>query len=100
MPRLRTFYAKNGTTWSVWRIEASVGRDVTGMPRTWLLFQDEEGTERRRLVDFPPAWESLSDERLELLCRMATPARGWGRPSPPGGVSQIEDLAGVDAEEE
>jgi hypothetical protein len=100
MARLKTYHTKSGTSWSVWCIEASIGRDVTGMPRTWLLFQDEEGTERRRLVDFPATWESLSDERLELLCRLATPSKNWSRPSPPGGVSQIEGLAEVEADDE
>jgi hypothetical protein len=95
---LKTFAARNGTPWSVWRIESTTSRDVAGMPRAWLLFQDEEGTERRRLVDFPAAWETLSDERLEQLCRIATPARGWSRPSPPGGVASIDDPAGMVAD--
>ena len=99
MAVIKTFRARNGINWSAWLIEASVGRDVAGMPRSWLLFQDEDATERRRLVDFPAAWQSLSDERLELLCRMATPAKGWSRPSPPGGVAQVDGLAGVDADD-
>lgn len=90
---LKTFTDDNGTSWSAWRIDATVGRDVRGMPRSWLVFQDESGTERRRLVHFPDDWESLSNERLEMLCRVATPSREWGRPSPPGGTAQINEFA-------
>ena len=97
MPALKTFRAHNGSSWSVWCIDT--GRDIKGMPRSWLLFQDEEGNERRRLTDFPATWESLSDARLEQLCRLAIPGKEWGRPSPPGGVAQIDGLAGVDADE-
>jgi hypothetical protein len=90
---LKTFKDADGTTWSVWRIDATVGRDVRGMPRRWLVFQDEPGTERRRLVEFPDHWESLSDEGLAQLCRAATPGKEWGRPSPPGGMSQLDEFA-------
>ena len=96
---LKTFSDASGTTWSVWRIDATVGRDVRGMPRRWLVFQDEAGEERRRLVDFPDNWETLSDDKLDRLCRAATPAREWGRPSPPGGLAQIDDLAGIRSDE-
>jgi hypothetical protein len=87
---LRTFTARDGTTWSVWRIEATAPSEVLSVPRDWLMFQDDAGAERRRLVSFPPNWETLSDERLELLSKIAVPARGWGRPSPPGGTSSVD----------
>ena len=95
---LKTFCDANGMTWTVWRIDATVGRDVRGMPQRWLVFQDEAGTERRRLVDFPDEWDSLSDERLTQLCRVATPSREWGRPSPPGGTAQVGDFTGIKSE--
>jgi hypothetical protein len=95
---LRTFATPDGTTWSVWRIQASAPSEVLGVPRDWLLFQDESGEERRRLVSFPPNWETLPDERLALLLKLAIPARGWGRPSPPGGVSESELGSASDAE--
>lgn len=87
---LRTFRARDGSVWSVWRIESTVRSDVLDTPHEWLLFQDDDATERRRLVDFPENWEALPDERLELLCRMATPAKTWTTLSPPGGVPTIE----------
>ena len=96
---LKTFVDEKGTTWSVWRINATVGRDVRGMPRAWLVFQDEPGTERRRLVDFPDHWESLNDAGLARLCRAATPAKEWGRPSPPGGTAQVDDFTGIKSED-
>jgi hypothetical protein len=96
---LKTFKSANGTTWSVWRIDASVGRDVRGMPKAWLVFQDEAGTERRRLVSFPDHWETLSEAGLAQLCATATPAREWGRPSPPGGMASVDELAELKPED-
>lgn len=93
---LRTFTARDGSIWSVWRIEASVSSDLIDMPREWLLFQDEAGAQRRRLVDFPANWESLPDERLELLCKIAVPSRSWVKFSPPGGVAAIEEAPVTD----
>lgn len=95
---LRTFADRDGTTWSVWRIQATAPSQVLGVPHDWLLFQDDAGTERRRLVSFPANWESLSDERLELLSRVAVPARGWGRPSPPGGLTSADIEEASDAD--
>ena len=96
---LKTFRDEKGMIWTVWRLDATVGRDVRGMPKRWLVFQDEPGTERRRLTDFPDQWESLSDDRLATLCQAATPGREWGRPSPPGGMSQVNDLTGIKTED-
>ena len=43
----------------------------------WLSF--DSGAQRQRVAPIPPGWETVSDERLELLCRVATPAR-WSDP--------------------
>jgi hypothetical protein len=37
----------------------------------WLAFQTEDGSERRRLRQVPANWADLSDERLDLLLRVA-----------------------------
>ena len=44
-------------------------RDLLG---GWLCF--ESATEKRRLPPIPRNWESASEERLNLLCRVATEA--------------------------
>ena len=62
------------------------------MPPKWLSFQNEDGSQRCRLVDVPPNWQSLTDERLDLLRRLATPATlAAHRNSPPGGVAPFTD---------
>jgi hypothetical protein len=91
---IRTFAAPDGSTWLVWRVERTSGDVVPGAPREWLVFQSEDGTERRRLLEMPPNWEDVSDERLDLLRRIATPAKGWERPSLPGGVKRPEEATG------
>ena len=82
---IRTFRARNGSTWSVRRIESSATVTVPGAPREWLAFQDEGGSERRRLFNIPADWQDMSDERLDLLRRHAEPSRYQLRPTPPGG---------------
>jgi hypothetical protein len=96
---LRTFLSRDGTTWSVWRIESVSAAVVPGTPTEWLCFQDMEGTERRRLFEYPENWDELPDERLDLLRRMAEAVKLWQRPSPPGGVQRIEDASSADSEE-
>jgi hypothetical protein len=83
---LRTFRARNGSIWSVRRIESTATVIVPGAPREWLAFQDESGTDRRRIFNVPPNWEDLSDERLDLLRRYAEPSRFQPRATPPRGT--------------
>ena len=87
---LKTFRVPDGTTWTAWRVETSVPV-VPGTPSVWLAFQNEDGTERRRLLEVPEDWEQLSDQLLDLLRRMAEPVVSWKRPSPPNGVSIQKD---------
>ena len=96
---LRTFLSRDGTTWSVWRIDSVSAAVVPGTPTEWLCFQDTEGTERRRLFEYPENWDELPDERLDLLRKMAEAVKLWQRPSPPGGVQRIEDASSADSEE-
>lgn len=86
---LRTFVASDGTTWTAWLVQSGFAATVPGTPTEWLAFQNEDNTERRRLLEVPDGWEALPDERLDLLRRMAEPVRGWAsRHTPPGGVDQ------------
>ena len=86
---LRTFVASDGTTWTAWLVQSSGVVTVPGTPTEWLAFQNEDGTERRRLLEIPDGWELLPDERLDLVRRMAEPVKQWAsRHTPPGGVDQ------------
>lgn len=83
---LRTFVAQDGTTWTVWLVQTSGLSGVTGTPPEWLAFQNEDDSQRRRLIEVPAGWDTLSDDRLDLLRRMAEPVKGWAsRHTPPGG---------------
>ncbi|MDB4890139.1 MAG: hypothetical protein JWL61_1994 [Gemmatimonadetes bacterium] len=88
---LKTFRAPDGTIWTAWRVETGAAPVVPGTPSVWLAFQNEDGTERRRLMEVPDDWEQLSDQLLDLLRRMAEPVAAWKRASPPGGVSLPKD---------
>jgi hypothetical protein len=66
----RIFRANDGTMWTVWLVRAEVAAVTVGVPREWLAFQNQDGTERRRLMQIEPKWDELSDERLDFLRRM------------------------------
>ena len=83
---LKTFRAADGSTWTAWRVETGTTPVVPGTPSMWLAFQNEDGSERRRLLEVPEDWERLSDQSLDLLRRMAEPVGQGRRASPPGGV--------------
>ncbi len=69
---LRTFLAADGHTWTVWLVRPSrSAHPQLGIPVEWLAFQSDDESERRRLLEVPPHWEDLSDERLDLLRRIA-----------------------------
>jgi hypothetical protein len=40
----------------------------------WLVFEKEDGTERRRLNQVPEDWAHLAPEHLLRLCALAVPA--------------------------
>ena len=86
---LRTFVGSDGKTWTAWLVQTGGVPAVPGTPTQWLAFQTEDGTERRRLLEIPDGWESLPDERLDLVRRMAEPVKTWAsRHTPPGGITQ------------
>ena len=88
---LRSFLSRDGTTWTVWQVRADSPTSVPGTPTEWIAFQNADGTERRRLLDAPPGWDELPDDRLDLLRRMAEPVTLLAsRHSPPAGVEAQE----------
>ena len=78
---LRSFDDRNGEGWQVWRVTpaSSVLERSSWMEgefrQGWLCFESLSTGERRRLAPVPENWETLPTERLELLCRVASPAR-------------------------
>ena len=83
---IHEFVDSRGVRWRVWSIIPSNARAVNPELRDgWLAF--DSGTERRRVGPIPKEWEQMSPERLELLCRLASP----GRASDPSGIPIVPD---------
>lgn len=59
----------------MWSVEPTASGRAVGAPLRdgWLCFQRADGGERLRLArsDAPPGWETLPDEKLDLLRRVA-----------------------------
>ena len=71
---IRIFTDSTGVEWRVWSTVPSNAAAVSPDLRDgWLSF--DSGSQRRRVGPIPPGWEAVSDERLELLCLVATPTR-------------------------
>ena len=85
---VRVFTDRSGQRWNVWRVQPT--SSTAGLQERfrngWLCFECEGGASRARLPldDAPAGWETLPDERLELLCRLAEVA------SRPRGVTPAE----------
>lgn len=70
------FSSKDGVRWRVWHVETPPSRAHLMDPQFrngWLVFEREDGTERRRFNQVPDDWASLPNERLALLCQIAVP---------------------------
>lgn len=88
----REFVDSQGREWRVWSTVPSAPRALTsGFERGWLTF--ESGHELRRHAPIPEGWSELSVQRLELLCRSATPATT--RHTPPRGLPRAPDSGGL-----
>jgi hypothetical protein len=92
---LRTFQASDGRTWRVWMVRTSKPNSRFARSPEWLAFQTEDESERRRLHQVPANWADLSDERLDLLLRVAElvdgPPRGRATPTAePGDLTEAQ----------
>ena len=77
------FKDRHGVGWRVWHVETPANRAHLLDPlyrNGWLVFEREDGSERRRLNQVPEDWASLPEERLALLCAIAAPAAAVKRP--------------------
>ncbi len=71
-----TFNDALGARWRVWRVETPAARAHlmdASFRNGWLVFEREDGVERRRLAQVPEDWASLSPARLAQLCSVAAP---------------------------
>ena len=83
---LLNFTDTEGVRWRVWQVDTPAARAHLMDPSYrsgWLVFEREDGRERRRLSGFPDDWLSLTPLRLEQLCESAVPVV-VGRSTPTG----------------
>jgi len=90
----RAFTDSSGTGWLVWHVTPGqhtrrAGRGLSTLPEElaagWLCF--ESGAGKRRFYPVPPEWETLADEKLEILCRAAVPVAERTPAAPMQGAS-------------
>lgn len=77
--RIREFTDRNGCDWRAWSVtpgQASTTstRNLGDLRNGWLAFESLSGSGKRRLIDFPQDWMTLSDTELEQLLDRATAA--------------------------
>ena len=85
----RAYKDAAGVEWLIWHVTPGqhtrrAGRSVSALPDEladgWLCFESSAG--KRRFYPVPPDWETLADDKLEILCcsavPVATPTRGAG----------------------
>ncbi len=77
--RIREFKDRNGCEWRAWSVtpgQASTTstRNLGDLRNGWLAFESLSGSGKRRLVDFPQDWMTLSDAELEVLLERAIAA--------------------------
>ena len=78
------FADADGNRWRVWHVETPASRAHLMDPNYrngWLVFEREDGTERRRLNTVPEDWMSLPPARLSLMCRAAVPVVAGSTPN-------------------
>ena len=93
---LINFTDSEGIRWRVWQVETPAARAhlmEESYRLGWLVFEREDGDERRRFSGIPDGWASFAPERLAQLCAAATPVvagrftptgsqAAWSRPEP------------------
>ena len=83
---VREFVDSRGVKWRVWNTRPSRGEMLSSeFGHGWLTF--ESAMSFRRCTPIPEGWETVSAERLELLCQAASETR---RRSPSGGSRVVD----------
>lgn len=80
------FADTDGVRWRVWHVETPPSRAHLMDPQYrngWLVFEREDGSDRRRLNRVPDDWASMTSEQLAHFCRDAVPVMG-ARNTPTG----------------
>ena len=78
---LLMFQDAQGVRWRVWQVETPQARAHlmdASYRNGWLVFEKEDGSERRRLAQVPEDWAHLAPDHLARLCALAVcapPAR-------------------------
>lgn len=77
--RIREFKDRNGCEWRAWAVtpgQASTTstRNLGDLRNGWLAFESLSGSAKRRLIDFPQDWMTLSEAELEGLLDRAPAA--------------------------
>jgi hypothetical protein len=74
----RAFTDTAGVEWLIWHVtpgqhtrpaRSSVSALPDELAEGWLCFESSVG--KRRFYPVPPEWETLADDKLEILCRAA-----------------------------
>jgi hypothetical protein len=74
---LLIFKDARGNSWRVWKVDTPAARAHlmdASYRNGWLVFEREDGSERRRLAQVPEDWTHLTGDHLYRLCQVATPA--------------------------
>jgi hypothetical protein len=88
---LISFTDSAGIRWRAWQVETPAARAhlmEASFRSGWLVFEREDGEERRRFSGVPDDWTSLPPERLEKLCAAASPVVAT-RTTPSTGQQQV-----------
>jgi hypothetical protein len=80
---LVVFMDSRSRSWRVWNVDRSPSGsrpDYLDAPYRdgWLVFESQDGSERRRLTSYPANWATLPATELEQLCARATMAARIG----------------------
>ena len=93
---LREFDGLGGSRWKAWDVTAAQIHPKTraedymrDFADGWIVFERIDGQEKRRLSQYPPNWQSGSDEEVAALCERAEIVTR--RLTPPLGAWKVGD---------
>ena len=98
----RAFTDSAGVEWLIWHVTPGqhtrpARRGLSTLPdelaEGWVCF--ESGVGKRRFYPVPPEWETLADDKLEIVCRAGVPVSAL--PARPAGIAQGAWVSGSEA---